>query len=320
VPRPSPSDDLGLFGPGSVTWRVHAEPILALAGLRSLYFQGLHPRAVAGMTQNSVYKSDPWGRLLRTIQYVGTTVYGTTAQAEEAGRRIRALHARFTAVDPDTGETFRIDSPELLRWVHVTEVESFLTTARRAGVDLSDADADAYYAEQRRVAALVGLDPATVPGSVAEVDAYFEQIRPQLRMTREAADTLLFLSAPPLPKRLGLTPVRLAWFGLAATAFGMLPRWARRIYGMPGLPTTDLTATLSVRALRLTLNAIPHRFYEGPIYKAAMARAEKARANAEKTRASAAVPGAPTAGTANASRSAPPANAPIDAGQFPASA
>jgi uncharacterized protein (DUF2236 family) len=174
-------------------------------------------------------------------------------------------------------------------------------------VDLSDADADAYYAEQRRVAALVGLDPATVPGSVAEVDAYFEQIRPQLRMTREAADTLLFLSAPPLPKRLGLTPVRLAWFGLAATAFGMLPRWARRIYGMPGLPTTDLTATLSVRALRLTLNAIPHRFYEGPIYKAAMARAEKARA-------SAAVPSALTPGTANASRSAPPASTPRDRG------
>jgi uncharacterized protein (DUF2236 family) len=273
-----PADDLGLFGPGSVTWRVHAEPILALAGLRSLYFQSLHPRAVAGMVQNSAYKTDPWGRLLRTIQYVGVTVYGTTAQAEEAGRRIRDLHARLTAVDPETGRAFRVDSPDLLRWVHVTEVESFLSTARRAGVTLSGVDADAYYAEQRRVAALVGLDPATVPGSVAEVDAYFDAVRPELRMTRDAADTMLFLTAPPLPKRLGLTPVRLAWFGLAATAFGMLPPWARRLCGMPGLPTTDLGASLSVRTLRLALSAFPHRVYEGPIYQAAMARAANARA------------------------------------------
>jgi uncharacterized protein (DUF2236 family) len=304
---PDPADDLGLFGPGSVTWRVHAEPIMVLAGLRSLYFQGLHPRAMAGMAQNSAYKSDPWGRLLRTIQYVGTTVYGTTAQAEEAGRRIRALHARLTAVDPDTGEPFRIDSPDLLRWVHVTEVESFLSTARRAGIDLSDADADAYYAEQRRVAALVGLDPATVPGSVAEVSAYFEAVRPELRMTRDAAGTLLFITAPPMPKLLGLTPARLGWFGLATTAFAMLPRWARRIYGMPGLPTTDLTASLSVRALRLTLGALPHRLYEGPIYKAAMERTEKARASAT-------MPSTRIPGTANASRRlAPSATAPMSA-------
>ncbi len=302
-----PPGDLGLFGPGSVTWRVHAEPIMALAGLRSLYFQGLHPLAVAGMVQNSAYKSDPWGRLLRTIQYVGTTVYGTTAQAEAAGRRIRAVHARLTAVDPDTGRTFRIDRPDLLRWVHVTEVESFLSTARRAGVHLSDADADTYYAEQRQVAALVGLDPATVPGSVAEVAAYYEAIRPELRMTRDAADTMLFLTVPPMPRRLALTPARLGWFGLAATALGMLPQWARRMYGLPGLPTTDLTASLSVRALRLSLRAVPRRVYEGPMYQAAMARAAKARARA-------AIPSVSSAGTANASRRlAPSATAPMSA-------
>jgi uncharacterized protein (DUF2236 family) len=63
VPKTDHSDDLGLFGPDSVTWRLPAEPIMALAGLRSLYFQGPHPRAVAGMMQNSGYESDPWGRL-----------------------------------------------------------------------------------------------------------------------------------------------------------------------------------------------------------------------------------------------------------------
>jgi uncharacterized protein (DUF2236 family) len=265
--------DVGLFGPDSVTWRVHREPILWLAGLRSLYLQALHPRAIAGVVQNSNFKADPWGRLIRTGNYVGTVVFGTTAQANRAGRRIRAIHARLTAVDPRTGEKFRIDEPELLRWVHVTEVESFLSTARRAGLRLTDAEADAYYLEQRRAAVLVGLDPQRVPATAAEVGEYYETMRPHLALTREAADTARFLAVPPLPWGLGLTPARPALAGAAAAAVGLLPSWARRLYGLPGLRTTDLSASLTVRALRLAFAALPHRLYEGPIYREAMARA-----------------------------------------------
>jgi uncharacterized protein (DUF2236 family) len=266
-------DDLGLFGPGSITWRVHREPVLLLAGLRSLFLQALHPRAVAGVLQNSNYRDDPWGRLMRTSAFVGTTLFGTTAEAEAAGRRVRRLHARLRATDPRSGREFRIDEPELLRWVHVAEVESFLSTARRAGVRLTDAEADGYYAEQRRAAALVGLDPATVPGTADEVAGFYAEMRPTLAMTRDAAETLVFLAAPPMPWGLGYTPARLAYGTIAATAFGLLPGWSRRMYGLPGLAATDVTASLSVRTLRAALAAIPRRLYESPAYRAAMRRA-----------------------------------------------
>ncbi|WFE59764.1 oxygenase MpaB family protein [Micromonospora sp. WMMD712] len=277
------SDDLGLFGPGSVTWKVHEEPILIVAGLRSLYLQALHPRAMAGVAQNSNYRTDAWGRLVRTATYVATTIYGTTAEAEAAGARLRRLHGRMRATDPDTGQEFRIDEPELLRWVHVTEVESFLSTARRAGLPLTDAEADGYYTEQRRAAALVGLDPADVPGTAAEVADYYRQVRPALRMTREAAETAVFLTAPPLPWKLNLParvglnlgPARLAYFGVAGTAFALLPPWARRLYGGLGLPTTELSADLTVRALRLALAALPQRWREGPLQQAAKERAAR---------------------------------------------
>ncbi|WP_409073732.1 oxygenase MpaB family protein [Micromonospora chalcea] len=277
------TDDLGLFGPGSVTWKVHEEPILIVAGLRSLYLQALHPRAMAGVAQNSNYRSDAWGRLVRTATYVGTTIYGTTAEAEAAGRRVRARHARMRATDPFTGEEFRVDEPELLRWVHVTEVESFVSTARRAGLALTDDEVDGYYTEQRRSAALVGLDPDDVPGTAAEVADYYRDVRPQLRMTREAAETALFLTAPPipwkvsLPARVGLNlgPPRWAYLGIAATALGMLPPWALRLYGGLGLPTTALSADLSARALRLALAAVPRRYREGPLQQAAKERAAR---------------------------------------------
>jgi len=274
-------DDLGLFGPGSVTWKVHDEPILLVAGLRSLYLQALHPRAMAAVAQNSNYQADPWGRLIRTATYVATIIYGTTGEAESAGRRVAALHARMRGRDPFTGQEFRVDDPDLLRWVHITEVESFLSTAQRAGLGLTPTEADTYYSEQRRAAALVGLDPDTVPATVAEVADYYRDVRPVLRLTAPAAATAVFLTAPPaprkisLPLRLGLTlgPPRWAYLGIAGTAFGLLPPWARRMYGGLGLPTTDLSAALSVRALRLALTAIPRRFIDGPTYQAAMARA-----------------------------------------------
>lgn len=265
--------DVGLFGHDSVTWRVHSEPIITLGGIRSLFMQALHPRAVAGVAQNSRYKSDPLGRFQRTSDYVGVTVFGSTARAEAAGRRVQAIHARMRACDPVTGEAFRIDDPELLRWVHVTEVDSYLCSARRGGVRLSDAEADQYFHEQRRRAALVGLDPITVPGSRAEVTAYYEQMRPHLRMTVDAADTALFLIAPKLPWGLGWTPVRPAWAAIATAAFALLPRWARRMYGLPGLPTTDLAASLTTRALRHTVALIPRHWYESPWRAAALARA-----------------------------------------------
>ncbi|GIF64848.1 hypothetical protein Ais01nite_28830 [Asanoa ishikariensis] len=279
--------DLGLFGPDTVTWRVHAEPILFVGGLRSLYLQALHPRAMAGVAQNSHYKDDPWGRLVRTSIYVATAVYGTTAEAEAAGRRLRAIHAKMRARDPFTGEEFRIDEPDLLRWVHVAEVESFITTARQAGVPLTDAEVDTYYDEQRRVAALAGLDPSTVPGSASQVAAYYKSMQPELKITKDSAEALVFLTAPPVPWKLNpavrvgleLGGPRLAYLGVASTALGLLPPWARRLYGGLGLPIEGFTAGLSARALRAALAALPRRYVEGPIYQRAMARAAAAAAS-----------------------------------------
>jgi uncharacterized protein (DUF2236 family) len=192
----------------------------------------------------------------------------------------------MSATDPRTGERFRIDEPDLLRWVHVAEVESFLTTARRAGLRLTDDEVDGYYTEQLRAAELVGLDPATVPSTAAEVAAYYDAMQPELRLTKDSADTALFLTVPPVPEswgsrslRLGLSlgPTRWAYFGIAATAIGLLPPWARRLYGGLGWSTTDISADLSVRGMRLLLRtviaAVPQRYKVAPMRRAALERA-----------------------------------------------
>lgn len=301
----SPSDDVGLFGPESVTWRVHAEPILWIAGFRALLLESLHPRAIAGVLQNSRFREDPWGRLFRTAEFFGQTIFGTTETAETAGRRVRRMHARLTATDPSTGERFRIDDEDLLRWVHVTAVESFCGTALRSGLALSKQEIDRYYDEQRQIARLVGLDPVSVPASAADIEDYYVGIRPRLVAGADAKATARFLTVPTLPWKLGWTPVRPLWIGVAAYGFSLLPVWARRMYGLPGLPTTDLSATLTSRALRTTIRALPLSALEGPLYRAAMARAERAASTTRKAGASARIASTSTAGAANARRRLP---------------
>jgi uncharacterized protein (DUF2236 family) len=264
--------DTGLFGPDSITWRVHADPVMGLGGLRALHLQALHPLAMAGVAQHSDFRADPWGRLMRTVGYVTTVSFGTTPQVERAAARVRGIHRPLHGVEPESGTPYRVADPELLRWVHCCLVDSFLTTYRRAGGPLTEAEADAYVAEQVRAAALVGLDPADVPTTVRELGAYFDAMRPELRATREARRAAAFVMLPPMPSR-RLAVAKPAWAGVAGTAFALMPRWARRLYGMPGAPTTDAAATLTVRALRRSLLLIPEHVRESPPVRDARARA-----------------------------------------------
>ena len=265
---------MSLFAPDTVTWRVHADPTMLLGGLRALLLQALHPVAMAGVAAHSGFRDDPWGRLLRTAEYVGTVTYAPPEEARRAAARIRGLHRRQPPVsDPTTGETHRIDDPELLLWVHCCETDSFLSTYVRCGGRLGAGDADRYFAEQVTSAELIGIPPAHAPADAAAMAAYFEQMQPALRVTPEARSAARFVLLPPMPRLVAVaTPARPAWISLAGTAFAMLPRWARRLYRLPAVPTTDLAATVYGRALRRGLVSLPPGLREGPHLKAARAR------------------------------------------------
>ena len=266
--------DEGLFGPGSVTWRIHGDPSLAVGGARSLLLQACHPLAMAGFSASTVYRQDPWGRLERTGRWIATTTWGTTAEARAAGARLRRLHARLPGgFEPETGRAYRVDDPDLLLWVHVTEVESLLDTYRRSGGRLEPGEGDRYVDEMRAVARLVGLDLRRVPRTEAQIAAYYERVRPELRVTALARSQVLFGLVAPMPRWVELaTPARPAWWSLVATAAGLLPGWARSLYGLPTLPGQAISAALAARAIRSTLLLVPERLRASPEHKAALER------------------------------------------------
>ena len=83
--------DIGIFGPESVTWQVHANPVLWVGGLRALLLQALHPVAMAGIAQHSSFRSDPWGRLIRTANYIGVATFGTTPRNYLIGTGVKTV-------------------------------------------------------------------------------------------------------------------------------------------------------------------------------------------------------------------------------------
>lgn len=264
--------DHGLYGPGSLTWRIMGEPVMWVAGLRAFYLQALHPRVMRGTWQNTVFSNKPgetWGRFVRTTEFVAVRTYGTMAQVDRAGRRVRKIHASLTGTDPD-GSTFRLDEPELLMWVHCGEIGSYVDIARRSGMALSARDLDEFVDEQRRSAAVVGLDPDTVPASVAELDAYYERARPGLYACTEAKQALRKSYNPELPAQ--LLPLKLMLPPINTLAFATLPRWARRMYGTPAVPLTDLGATVALRMAHQSVTRIPRQLIYLPAARAAHRR------------------------------------------------
>ncbi|MFJ1730571.1 oxygenase MpaB family protein [Streptomyces sp. NPDC088254] len=248
--------DPGLFTPASVTWQLHADPMMWVAGIRALYLQALHPRAVRGVMENSDFREDAWGRLMRTANFVGTTTYGTTEAAEKAGARVRMIHRMLSATDPDTGERYGVDAPELLLWVHCAEIDSYLHVLRRSGYPLTDAAADRYLAEHRVSARLVGLDPDAVPADRADMAAYFEKVRPELAAGADARAVDDFLLRPPVHPL--LVPARaLLWRHVARLAYDSLPPYAHELYGRSAPHPAAVTRRL--RATGALLRAVPAR-------------------------------------------------------------
>jgi uncharacterized protein (DUF2236 family) len=239
--------------PGGMARRVHADlPSMLVGGVTALLLQTLHPLAMAGVAEHSGYQEDPLGRLRRTASFVGTTTFGTVAEAEAAIAQVQRVHRRVRGIAPD-GRAYSADDPELVTFIHVAEVSSFLASSQRYGSrPLSPEECDRYYEEVAPVALALGATWA--PRSSAEVESYLLRLRPELYagpQAKAARDWLL--------RGVARRPSERAVYSLVVAAgIGVLPAWARRELGLSFAGPLDLlvdTAAVAplTRALSIAL-------------------------------------------------------------------
>lgn len=247
--------DAGWFGPDSVTWRVHADTSMLVAGMTAFALQALHPRAMAGVWDHSAFGGDFFGRTRRTGEFVQGVVYDPSAAAERRCDALRRIHDRVVGETPD-GRPYSAGDPELLEWVHVTEYLAIASANRRfAARPMSRSELDTYVAEVARVGAAVGVvDP---PRTWAELDAAFRRHAPELGVGEQAATAVRFLENPPFLPAVARPPWRAVWAGSLAC----LPPLARTLLRTSEPPLPEVAACRAlVRAVgRLLGEPLPLR-------------------------------------------------------------
>ena len=239
-------DDLGYFGPDSVSWRVHREVTVLFGGARAVLMQAAHPLVIAGARESGFYERNPWRRLQRTLILTYTITFGTKAEADAAAERINEVHGRINGVDPVTGMAYDALDPELLLYVHASLVDSALLFEELTVGKLDDAGRQRFHEEQMLAAEMVRVPRDIIPPTVRELRAYLRQVEASgaLRVT-ESADRVAALFRDP-PKEAEWRPILRR---VSRLAFATLPEPVREMYGV------ELTASRRA-AMRATFPAI----------------------------------------------------------------
>jgi len=253
LPVPAGPHDWGLFGPDSISWRIHSSPVLLVGGLRALIVQSLNPLAMAGIDQHSDYLVRPLSRLRRTAEYVATVVYGDSASAHRAAEMVERLHSRVRGVDPITGSQYSAADVETKIWVHCVEVHSFLAAYRAYGGRMSEGEQDAYLGEQVRAAELMGLPIELIPSSRAGFRDFFEYMRPGLCVSGASRDAIELVVNPPMTRE--LVPHQVSLRMMASAAVAITPGYMRRMAGIERSRLIYLGAAAGTRAAGVVMRA-----------------------------------------------------------------
>ena len=241
--------DPGLFGPGSVTWWLMSDAAAFVGGIRSLLVQAAHPEVAAGVGDHSAYREDPLGRLSRTAAYVTATTYGSLPEVNAALTVVRTAHRPVSGTS-HRGLAYDAGEPGMGAWVHNALVDSFLSARRTYGpTPVSDADADAYVAEQARLGERLGVSP--LPDTAAELSAWLAE-HPAAAPSPAAADAIAFLLAPRLP-----LPTRFAYHRLLHAAVAPLPPRRQRAIGVRPHRGAQPAGRAVVGVLRAAMGSSP---------------------------------------------------------------
>jgi uncharacterized protein (DUF2236 family) len=215
----------------------------------------LHPLALAGVWDHSDFRNDLIGRLRRTTAFVAGTTYAGKADAEKLIAHVRSVHRHVKGIAPD-GRRYSAQQPDLLAWVHVTEMWSFLRGYQwYHGQALPLSIQDRYFAETARVALALGAK--SVPCSVDEVDTYFHDIQAELEFSDRSAEVLHIMEKVSMPGAAGGF-ARGIFVGAGAA---LLPVWARDL--MQRKRARVAADRLAAQSLRLSAPAIRAALSDG---------------------------------------------------------
>jgi uncharacterized protein (DUF2236 family) len=189
----------------AVLWRNSGDLRTSVLAFRTLVLQVAHPMVGAGVGELSVYKTDPWGRLYRSLDSLMTQIYGSERAVAE-GLRLHEVHQQIKGVDAQ-GRRYSALNPEAFYWVHATVLEGALVFQEKFDRPLSADELDRIYDEWRRVGLMLGLRDRDLPTDIAGFWRRWEEIVAKLENNPVVQDVL-----HNGPKRPFWWPLTQRWF------------------------------------------------------------------------------------------------------------
>ena len=261
-------DEPGLFVPTDAPWIVHRDFATLVGGIRALLLQALHPGALGGVAQHSRYEEDPLGRLSGTIRWLTVTTFGSLAAVRGEASRVNRMHERVVGqYQPNHGETrsYRAADKDLLLWVHIAFMDSFLRAHQNYSRAEIPGGADSYVRLWGKSVEPLGLDQ--VPTSEAELVKTLAAYGPQLRADERAKSVICWIKRAPLP-----TLAKPVYALLFQAALASLPKDLQQMIGFRALPLWFLRPMVTnlLRFMRFAIGP------DSPIEDAALRRLERA--------------------------------------------
>jgi len=240
-------------GPGSVTWRRATDARTFLAAGYALLLQVAHPTVGAGVRDHSDYREDPWGRLLRTLDFTNALIYAEPPLAAAVARGVRARHRRIRGLRED-GSRYHALEPDAYAWVWATLFAAIAAAHDRFGAPLRAEERARFWLEWRRLGRLLGVREVDLPATLAGFEDYFAAtVAGTLTDNETVQGVLLSLrrpATPPLPR-----------YALAAWLLGRGPATRAVQLATAGLLTPGLRERFALRwtpAQQLELGALAH--------------------------------------------------------------
>ena len=277
APGPGTQGDAGIFGPGSVAWRIGRERAILAGGPAALLLQVAHPLVAEGVRAHSNFAHDPLQRLRGTLDAVLTVSFGDQAQVRAAAGYVARRHRPVRGTLPDAsasmpaGTPYSAADPDLALWVFSTLVWAALEVTDTFLRPVSRAERDEYYRDMTRMAHLFGVPPALLPADYAGLSRYVDQ---QVRGTLDVGGAGRLIARqilapdPPIVAR----PLRPLPSLLAA---GILPPALREAYGLPWRRRERVAFAVIRRLARRAAPLLPGRIRYWPHYAVARRRVQE---------------------------------------------
>jgi uncharacterized protein (DUF2236 family) len=282
TPVESPVEALG---PDSLMWQFGFPRAGLLVAGRSLLLQVMHPVVGAGVRDFSDFKTDPWGRLDRTVLSLQVQLFGGQRAVEEA-ERLRQMHKAIRGIGFE-GEHYSALEQGAYAWVHLSNFDTMLAFDTWFAHMLDARSREQLYSEWRQVGRLLGIRDPHMPSDVASLHAYVDDMIDATLVdnptAREVVSSLSMREVGPPPWPLfpevlwrALRP--LGRSVLHDAVVGTLPPAAREKLSLRWSPADERRLRAMAVVLRSAARPMPDRLMQYPLAYQAVRQAKRHRA------------------------------------------